>query len=678
MRRILVSALAALLTVSLVLPAFAVGLSDPTELVKSVKGRIDIPAEYTEFESEKSIQRDGETLYFLRWFPKEDQDSGSLSVSVSSRGDITEIYIYKGRENYDKKGIAGFSAEDYAKKAEAFVRRANPKLSEELNFDVLPDISGIYSNAIYIKFPRVVNGIPFEDEGITVELDKYTGEPISQRAFWTYVKNIPDPEGIIGEDEAIKSFGELSGMKLQYMKKSGTDTAALVYSLNMRDLLVDASSGERFEIKPSDEVPKVENGAADSASPEAAGRLELTEEELASLAELEGLLSENRISEIIKRLANTAIQSCDISSISYEKHKVRDEDKYFANVSLQSKDGRYAYAYLDAVSGEVLSFYASEDVRNKKKTKNTDSMRASAELFISSIVPDIAGKVHDFSDTPSGGYFRYSRSENGIELVSEGISISVSEYTGKILSYQKNWDYDTKFESPDGIISSEEALSAMFKKTPIKLTYIALGARYASASVSENAALVYKVSEKTAPYISAKNGDALGYDLEPQKDKQSGYILQDDVKKHFSAEAVAALATNGIIVSDEELFKPDEVISQSEAELLLKKLDGGYVPLRGEGNGEFVKGGGKSLLREDALGLLVRALGYGKAAEIKGIYNIDFKDADKISADRVGYVAIGRGLGIVSGDGVGNFNPKKGVTRGEFSVMLYNALKNAK
>lgn len=678
MRRFVISALAALLAVSLASPAFAAG-SDPTELVRSVKGRVDIPAEYTEFESEKRAQENGEAIYFLRWLPKEGDRTGSLSVSVSSRGDITEFYAYSGREDYDKKGIAPFAAEDYAKKAEAFVRRVNPRFSEELDFNVVPDTGGIYSNTVYIKFPRVVNGLPFGSEGISVGVNKYTGEVVSQSAFWTYVKSFPKPEGIIGEEEAIKKFGELSGMTLQYMKKSGTDTAVLVYMPGMRGLMIDASSGERFEIQTNDKNAKPESGVTeDSVNKGAAGRVELTEAELASISELSALLSENKIGEIIRRLANTAVQACDISSVTYERHKVRDGYKYYADVNLQSKEGGYAHACLDAVSGEVLSFYASEKVAGRKKTRSTDSMRGSAERFISSFAADIAEKVHDFSGTANGGYFRYSRCENGIELAAEGISISVSEYTGKILSYQKTWDNETKFEPADGIISQEEALSAMFAKSPVKLTYKLPVAGYANPAVSDTAALVYMLDERTLPYISAKDGSPLGYDLEPQKDEKRGIKLQDDVKNHFSAKAVENLAANGIVVSEAEEFKPDEVISREEAELLLNKLDGGYVPLRGEENGEFVKGGGKSLLREDALGLLVRALGYGKAAEIKGIYNTGFKDADEISEDRVGYVAIGRGLGIVRGDGKGNFNPKKGVTRGEFSVMLYNALAGAK
>jgi len=46
----------------------------------------------------------------------------------------------------------------------------------------------------------------------------------------------------------------------------------------------------------------------------------------------------------------------------------------------------------------------------------------------------------------------------------------------------------------------------------------------------------------------------------------------------------------------------------------------------------------------------------------------------KDSADE-GYTALAKGLGIVKGDGKGNFKPLDKTTNADFAIMVYNYLK---
>ncbi len=693
MKKFISAILSAVIFMSFITPALATGDGELEALVKSVKGRVDIPSHYTDFHSEKYALENGDVNYYLQWTSKENT-SENIGVLISSRGDIIEFHRYMSHEDYDKKGVASFAAKDYADKAAAFVKRANPNFSKELRFDITPDIGSVHSPVVYVKFPREIGGIPVATDVVTVNLNKYTGEVMSQNVSWSYMKNIPDSQEIIDAVSAVEKFGELSGMNLQYITYGDSKEARLVYMPNSRDIMIDAITGERFEIAHRDYGFKEESDAMqDSVAGSVNNRVELTEEELASIEELKSLLSENRLSEIIKAMANTTIQSCEITEISYDRYKISDDEhKYYANVTLRGRDSKYASARLDAVTGEIISFYAYENIDGKRnKTQSADAMRTSAERFIATCAPDIATRVRDFSDVSSGGYFRYSRCENDVEYGRDGISITVSEYTGKIVSYSRSWDEGVTFESADGILTSDEALKMLFEKYPIKLMYVPCEMGYANPNVCDNAALIYMLDRDAAPYISAKDGAPLGYNLEKPENEKDKYVLQDDVKNHFSATAVKTLAENGIIVSDAESFKPDEVILQKEAILLLEKLNGGYINPLGADYEELMRsaiGRGilidrevspeAAVLRENAACYIVRALGYGKAAEIRGIYNVQFKDAKNISDSRVGYVAIARGLGIVNGDKKGMFNPKSGVTRGEFSVMLCNALMGAK
>ncbi|SHD78015.1 S-layer homology domain-containing protein [Schnuerera ultunensis] len=51
---------------------------------------------------------------------------------------------------------------------------------------------------------------------------------------------------------------------------------------------------------------------------------------------------------------------------------------------------------------------------------------------------------------------------------------------------------------------------------------------------------------------------------------------------------------------------------------------------------------------------------------------MEFDDADKISTNLRGHIAIAKGLGLISGEG--NFRPKDNLTREEAAVLIYNIL----
>lgn len=72
------------------------------------------------------------------------------------------------------------------------------------------------------------------------------------------------------------------------------------------------------------------------------------------------------------------------------------------------------------------------------------------------------------------------------------------------------------------------------------------------------------------------------------------------------------------------------------------------------------------------MALLLDGAGYGRAARLEGIYTCSFADAESIPAQYRGYAAIAQALGVVGGDGRGNFNASRPATRLEGALMLYN------
>ena len=76
--------------------------------------------------------------------------------------------------------------------------------------------------------------------------------------------------------------------------------------------------------------------------------------------------------------------------------------------------------------------------------------------------------------------------------------------------------------------------------------------------------------------------------------------------------------------------------------------------------------------REEAVKYIIRAFGQEPLDNIRDVYKLEYDDADKISPNLKGHVAIAEGLGLISGDG--NFRPTDNLTREEAAVIIYNIL----
>ena len=74
--------------------------------------------------------------------------------------------------------------------------------------------------------------------------------------------------------------------------------------------------------------------------------------------------------------------------------------------------------------------------------------------------------------------------------------------------------------------------------------------------------------------------------------------------------------------------------------------------------------------RSDAAKFIIRALGLSMVADLENIYSPVFNDI----TENIGSVNILYGLGLIKGDGKGNYNPKTPITRAETAVIIYNYL----
>ncbi len=199
--------------------------------------------------------------------------------------------------------------------------------------------------------------------------------------------------------------------------------------------------------------------------------------------------------------------------------------------------------------------------------------------------------------------------------------------------------------------------------------------------------LVYGARVGKPVMFDANTGVVIDYTGAPYKERKPAAYT--DISGHYAENMINALAEQGITLEGAE-FKPDEKILQKEYLKMLSRLADYYSPTpMAETSEEYdrlyaylmtkgvIKEGEKNpdafITKEDAVKFIIRAINYDEVADIKGIFISGFSDDSEINPDLIGYVAIAKGLKIVSGYN-GNFNPKTELTRAQGAVVVYNYL----
>jgi len=375
----------------------------------------------------------------------------------------------------------------------------------------------------------------------------------------------------------------------------------------------------------------------------------------------------------------------------FKEEKVNGENRYF-HVSVG----------VDARTGEILHFYRSFPYDPDNKVKyNAEQSRKIAEDFIKSLQPGKFKEVEQAAwndqvvrpmEDQRESYHNYTRKTNGIYFMENGFNVAVDNTTGTVISYNFSW-YNKPLPPSDKVITPDQAHKALFDNIGIQLQYISYypAESYGKIMPEERRKpeikLVYTLKPEKPANIDANTGQLLKHDGKPFE--AGGVGQYTDIQGNFAENQIKVLAEYGIALPGSQL-NPSQNITQREILYLLLKAVNPYVEVYFSGNSKdddkmydaliqegIIKEGEKSpksvLTRQDAVKFIVRALRYDKVAEIKGIYTLPFKDANKIKPDLYGYMAIAYGLKIIQGND-GYCNPTANLTRAQGFVLLYNFL----
>lgn len=717
-KRILSMMLAPILLFSTLVPGFAAESSDSADRLAAVTGKVkDALALNTEkYKNFNGQLTEGELAptWRLSW----SGEDGSLEITASESGKILSYYRLNEDEGQDNVPLS-LPKSDLAKAknaAAAFLKRVLTS-SETVDLDASDKTNSLGQTRYYFRGTIRLNGYPSPlSFSLAVRASDYTVTQFHRDDAETgYIGTVPAASFQMQQSAVEPLLRNTLSLRLEYVLDEGKQSAVLRYLPNTIDsFYVDDASGKLVNLSDLyEELGKYGNTFgemedADAGPSAGANSGSLTQAEQLGADKLKGTLSKEALDQKAKAISALGLDSYTLASVSYrEEESVNGALVIIARLSYAKRaDERtlYRWVTLNAKTGELMAVSSSRlwnDEDSKKVGEET--ARKTAEAFLTAQQKEhfalcAAYTGDSASHSENGAYgvwsFQYARQENGYFFPANQFSIGIDAMDGSVSAYSQAWSEDVSFDSPDGIISMEQAVSTYFKTFQITKGYVAVPQKldlsdpeYAPLAEMGYRALYslklgwqMTVPDKSATGIDAKTGEPIVWTAE-----NNGPLQYSDLTGHSAKNAVETLADYGIGYMGGK-FHPDKTLTQLDLVALLASTQGIQIDPDNLADGDADRAyretysmgalrkedrsDNQPLSQIDVIKILLDAGGYGPAAQLQGIYRTDFSDESSIPENLLGYAALAQAMNVAQSDGSGRLNPSQPATRGDASVML--------
>jgi hypothetical protein len=693
------------------------------QAVKSVKSVFEVPKEFTRFSSGYS-QYENRQVWQLRW-ETEKEPNGNMNAQVDCQtGEILNMNFWQSTAEPDPQGkLPAISRAEAVKIAEKLVQSLHPQRFSELkleedNGELLPLMS--WGSGNYgIKWTRLVQGVPFPQDGVTVDVDNQTGRVTGYRFNWTE-GDFPNVDKAISLAIARQAWEKTEMLQLQYFRpytnKPNQDAAQqrqvlLVYRLDHPSGgVLDALTGKPLELD-NDLLRKTAMGMGDSglmnAKEEAA--VNLTPQEMEEIEEASQVISKEQAESVVRQWVSIPqkmpLQGAYLNRDEWREVGARTWNLNWQNEGKEQVEGevRWLNANVDAVKGVLLGFswdrnWLKEDSQQVQRLTREESQKK-AEAFLRKIQPTIFAQTKlsksripeprplIAEELPVSQYFQYQRLVNNVVFPDNGLAVTVDAVTGQIQAYQLRWQ-ELQFPTTKEILNQSQITDRFLKRQPLTLQYMQVVVRDESSTKRE-IKLVYRPvaepSRQGEAMSDARTGEALDWQGKPLAEQPSPYKFTD-IAGHWAEKEIALLGQAGLFGEYGATFRPDAPITVVQYFRALLMMERGAVrgyALSDEEVMEQAKQRGwlkEELKPSDMINRLmlarytIRFLGLDRAARVEGIYQAPYQDMQDIPVAAQGYVALSWGLGILKGE-QGCFRPQQTVPRAQAAVTLIRMLQ---
>lgn len=639
------------------------------DLTLSVKQKLEISDEYTKLYTETRWDKNGNQVVDFEW---SSEDGKIISVSALHSGIITDFYCNESR--YSSK-ISSVSAKEVVKSANNFMSKINPSIAKSYIFS---EENVSLKHGVSVVCERIEGTARVDGDYAQIYLNGKDGSVIS--FYLRYTEYVFEKEdGIISLEEAKEKFGDELNLELCYMVGKDEKIIPVYTDLSKiyeNEYAVDAKSGAVINYGGITYRTNTFFGAASGGNmkEDAAADIFLSEEELKELSKYENFISKETAEQQLRKITALGLLNMKLEGASYTKGYFGKtaEDNQMRLLLNFGDENSYATAVLDAKSVKILSFTRREDTEGKNKI-SSEKAKETVNEFMNSICSEKFVCVYS-KENENEYSEKYMKLINNIPYIGNEISVSADLSTGFISVYSNGFDeyVPESIIQPENLIDISSAYKIFGEKSDFELVqYDISGTKAEKFYGTENFRLnepMYKILYviKSEPFaIDASSGTAL---LESGDVFGGESLVFQDISGHWCENAVIGLVENGLMDADEELFGPDEPLTEQDSIRMLKEA--GLYKYTGKSNSLEI------LSRENAVKAIVCGAGFEKAGSLSEIYSPVFNDYREISEEHRGFAALAKGMKIVNGNQNGNFSPKETATRGMFAVMIYNYFLN--
>lgn len=102
------------------------------------------------------------------------------------------------------------------------------------------------SRQYYYRFGRIVNGIPFDDDGFHIIVDSFTKDILGFKYSWDD-KEFPEPKNLVSERKAKRVFDKYLDIELSYLRSVSNPKQVIpVYTVKTPNFMIDAKTGKGY------------------------------------------------------------------------------------------------------------------------------------------------------------------------------------------------------------------------------------------------------------------------------------------------------------------------------------------------------------------------------------------------------------------------------------------------
>lgn len=668
-------------------------------VTNAVKSRLGIGSSYTEFYGE--LEDDGLKPYWsLQW----SMPGQSLSVQAAQDGTIYRYYSSKEEPNggsYDPS-LPKNDRETAQRAAQAFAEKTLGK-EETIVFEEMRGTVQPLTTSSYSFYGRVLlGGLPTP---ATFGLRIHAND-LSIEYFARDEGNVASIAAIVApkatKEAAAALLKDKLHLRLQYTTQTSDGSAAkeaqLYYVPERTDeYYIDAQSGEAINLTELRSALARNESVADSGAAtggSSASKENLSAAEQTGVDKLKDVLAKEAIDRKLRSMTQLGLNELNLANASYSVDRTTSEVSAFLQyTSGDNRDARVQkYLTVNAKSGELLSMRSYYSADNAGDTDASDASAAKADAFLKQYQAQDYAKTARYLQA-EGDMLLFERQENGYPFPENYFRIGINKKLGTIDSYTKVWSPKISFQDVNSVINEEKVLDVYFNTFTVDYGYVAVPIKLDSASAQfadyiakgysyvDTWKLGYCVQAKKDCYaVDAQTGEA---QIRTGRGNESAVQYSDAAESQYPQ--AARLAKYGIGYPG-GMLQPQAALSQ-ESMLALLMSASGYIYVPEEENAqerlyenayrlglltreEFAPE--KAMSRAELVKTIVKSTGYGKAAELSGIYRCSFADESSIPTQYYGYVAIAQGMGLVNGDDKGRFEPNRTATRNEAAIMLYH------